>query len=334
MNLTKVARRARVSTATVSRVLNGVGEIKSATRARVLKAVEELRYYPNLHARSLAGRRSRTIGVIVSNLGNPFFFDIYKEIEPLAQAQSYQVIVANTDYNSVQLVTSIRSMIGRRVEGLAAIVPEIDVALIDELHASEIPTVFYNVGATPDNITIRVDHSAGIRRVIDYLYRLGHRRFGLIGHHVLAGPLDERTRTVIDAVAQYKSVEVHTVTCEDTLEGGRASARSLLADGFAPTAVVCLDDVTAIGALRELRDQGRRIPEDVSVTGLGNVKLAEFSVPPLTTIHIPRDRIGRLICDCLLAKANQGTATQPEIVIDTELIVRESSGPAREAGDA
>jgi hypothetical protein len=122
MNLEQVAKRAKVSTATVSRVLNNAIVVKTSTRARVMKAIEELKYHPNLHARNLAGGKSRTIGMILSNMENPFFFDIYKTVESEARASGYEVVVANTDYNSEQLVASIRLMIGRRVAGLAAIV--------------------------------------------------------------------------------------------------------------------------------------------------------------------------------------------------------------------
>src|SRR5215472_6256098 len=159
MNLEQVARRAKVSTATVSRVLNNASVVKNTTRARVEKAIEELRYHPNLHARTLAGGKSRTLGVIASNMENPFFFDIYKTIESDAHSRGYEVVVANTDYNSEQLVTSIRLMIGRRVAGLAAIVSDMDPALIEELTGSGIPVVFYDVGSPRQNITnIRVNN--------------------------------------------------------------------------------------------------------------------------------------------------------------------------------
>src|ERR1035438_3724209 len=114
MNLEQVARRAKVSTATVSRVLNNASVGEAATRARVVNALEELPYHPNLHARSLAGGKSKTIGVIVSNLENPFFFDIYKTVEDDAHARGYEVVMANTDYRTSELVASVRLMIGRR----------------------------------------------------------------------------------------------------------------------------------------------------------------------------------------------------------------------------
>ncbi len=329
MNLEQVARRARVSTATVSRVLNNATVVKTATRARVMKAIQELRYYPNLHARSLAGGKSRTIGVIVSNIENPFFFDIYKTMESDAHARGYELLMANTDYRAEQLVNSIRLMIGRRVAGLAAIVSEVDPSLIDELSASRIPVVFYDVGAPRKNITnIRVNYRRGMEIVMDYLHNLGHRKLGFVGHHAMLGPINERMRAVEDAVSRYSpALEVRTAADADTLEGGRQAMRTLLANGYRPTAIVCVNDVTAVGALRELRERGTRVPGDISVTGFDNIKLSEFCYPALTTVHIPRDRIGHIISDILIPNPD-GPAIEHEIMIDPEFALRESTGPA------
>ncbi|HWC99384.1 MAG TPA: LacI family DNA-binding transcriptional regulator [Candidatus Sulfopaludibacter sp.] len=327
MKLEQVARRAKVSTATVSRVLNNASLVKSSTRARVMKAIEELKYHPNLHARSLAGGKSRTIGVIVSNLENPFFFDIYKTIEADAHANGYEVLMANTDYRSEQLVTSIRLMIGRRVAGLAAIVSEMAPELIEELNDSRTPVVFYDVGTPRQNITnIRVDYRRGIEKLVDYLHSLGHRRLGFIGHHAILGPINERMKAVMDAVARIPSLEVRSAADADTLEGGRLATRALLASGFHPTALVCVNDITAVGALRELRESGIRVPQDISVTGFDNVKLSEFCYPALTTVHIPRDRVGHIISGCLMPKPGAAEITG-EIVIDPELVLRDSTGP-------
>jgi LacI family transcriptional regulator, galactose operon repressor len=329
MNLEQVARRAKVSTATVSRVLNNASVVKSSTRARVMRAIEELKYHPNLHARHLAGGKSSTIGVIVSNMENPFFFDIYKTVESDAHAGGYEVVVANTDYRSEQLVASIRLMIGRRVAGLAAIVSEMEPALIDELTDSGMPVVFYDVGTPRKNITnIRVDYRRGIEKVVDYLHHLGHRRLGFVGHHAVLGPINERMKTVMDAVARIPELEVRTSADSDTLEGGRQATRSLLGSGFQPTAIVCVNDIMAVGALRELRERGLRVPQDVSVTGFDNVKLSEFCYPALTTVHIPRDRIGHIICERLAPKPDRPDVGDQEIVIDPELVLRDSTGPA------
>jgi DNA-binding LacI/PurR family transcriptional regulator len=329
MNLEQVARRAKVSTATVSRVLNNASVVKSTTRARVVKAIEELKYHPNLHARSLAGGKSRTIGVIVSNMENPFFFDIYKTIESDAHTRGYEVVMANTDYRSEQLVTSVRLMIGRRVAGLAAIVSEMAPELMDELNDSRIPVVFYDVGTPRGNVTnIRVNYRRGIEKVVDYLYSLGHRRLGFIGHHAILGPINERMKAVMDAVARIPSLEVRMAADADTLEGGRQAARQLLSNGYDPTAIICVNDVTAVGVLRELRERGLRVPQDVSVTGFDNVKLSEFCYPALTTVHIPREQIGHIICESLMSKSGKSAVAEAEIVIDPEFVLRDSTGPA------
>jgi LacI family transcriptional regulator len=333
MNLEQVARRAKVSTATVSRVLNNASVVKTSTRTRVMKAIEELRYHPNLHARSLAGGKSRTLGVIVSNLENPFFFDIYKTIETGAHARGYEVVMANTDYRAEQLVASVRLMIGRRVAGLAAIVSEVEPHLIEELTESRIPVVFYDVGAPRKNITnIRVNYSRGIEKVIGYLHSLGHRKLGFIGHHALLGPINERMKAVLDAVGRIPALDVRTAADADTLEGGRKAARTLLSSGYDPTAIICVNDITAVGALLELRSRGLRVPEDVSVTGFDNVKLSEFCYPALTTVHIPRDRIGHIVCDTLLPAPGKNAIVDPEIVIEPEFVLRDSTGPVRVAG--
>jgi DNA-binding LacI/PurR family transcriptional regulator len=330
MNLEQVARRAKVSTATVSRVLNNASVVKNSTRARVMRAIEELKYHPNLHARHLAGGKSNTIGVILSNMENPFFFDIYKTVESDAHANGFEVVVANSDYRSEQLVNSIRLMIGRRVAGLAAIVSEMEPALMDELAESGIPVVFYDVGAPRKNITnIRVNYRRGVEKIVDYLHSLGHRRLGFVGHHAVLGPINERLKTVMDAAALFPSMEVLTAADTDTLEGGRLATRSLLSVGHRPTAIICVNDIMAVGALRELRERGIRVPQDISVTGFDNVKLSEFCYPALTTVHIPRDRIGHIVFERLAPKAEKAEAAgEHEIVIDPEFVLRDSTGPA------
>jgi DNA-binding LacI/PurR family transcriptional regulator len=329
MNLEQVARRAKVSTATVSRVLNNASVVKTSTRTRVMKAIEELRYHPNLHARSLAGGKSKTLGVIVSNLENPFFFDIYKTVEKGAHSRGYEVVMANTDYRAEQLVSSVRLMIGRRVTGLAAIVSEVDPKLIEELTESRIPVVFYDVGSPRRNITnIRVNYSRGIEKVVAYLHSLGHRRLGFIGHHAMLGPINERMKAVLDAVSRFPALEVRSAADADTLEGGRQATRMLLSSGYAPSAIVCVNDITAVGALYELRSRGIRVPEDVSVTGFDNVKLSEFCYPALTTVHIPRDRIGQIVVETLLPANGRAVVADPEILIEPEFVLRDSTGPA------
>ena len=333
LKLDAVAKRAGVSTATVSRVLNNLNVVKGTTRTRVLKAAEELKYHPNLHARSLARGKSRTIGILVSNMENPFFFDIYHALESAAHSRGYEVVVANTDYRSEQLLASVRLMIGWRVAGLAAIVSEMDSHLIQVITDSKIPIVFYDVGTPQKNITnIRVDYRKGMRKIVEYLHSLGHTRMAFVGHHATLGPISERKKTLLETVNRIsQDAQVQIVGASDGLEGGRQAARELMASGFEPTAIICVNDFMAVGVLRQLRDLGMRVPEDVSVTGFDNIKLSEFCSPALTTVHIPRDRIGQQIFDILIPEDSAKSLAGREILIDPELVVRESTGVPRSA---
>jgi DNA-binding LacI/PurR family transcriptional regulator len=329
MNLDAVAQRAGVSTSTVSRVLNNLEIVKTSTRSRVLKAAEELNYHPNLHARSLARGKSRILGIIVSNMENPFFLDIYRTLESDAHARGLEVVVANTDYRSEQLVASVQLMIGLRAAGLAVIVSEMEEHLIQTVANSRIPAAFYDVGTPEKNITnIRVDYRKGIKKTVSYLNSLGHRRMAFIGHHSTLGPISERRKTFLESVHRYSSAEAKIFAGPDGLEGGRQAARELLESGFRPTAILCVNDFMAVGVMRELREEGLQIPRDVSVTGFDNIKLAEFCSPPLTTVHIPREQIGHIIFENIVGNGDQRRETGREIVIDPELVLRDSTGPA------
>jgi LacI family transcriptional regulator len=331
MSLEEVAKRSGVSTATVSRVLNGLTVVRSSTRARVMKAVADLKYHPNLHARSLAGGRSRTIGVIVSNLNNPFFLDVYCAVESDCHASGYEVLVANTAYSSEQLAASIRLMIGRRVEGMAVIVSEMEDAIVRDLTESRLPIVFYDVGTPAGNITrIRVNNRKGIERIVEYLAALGHKQFGFIGHHTVLGPLDERRKAVFQAVpAACPQATIRIATDSDSLDGGRQAARALITDGPAPTAIICVNDMMAVGALKELRERGIRVPQDISVTGFDNIRLSEYCYPALTTVHIPRDRIGHTLFTSLVPDSDPGVVNTvgKDFVFEPEFLVRDSTGP-------
>jgi len=321
MNLADVARRAGVSTATVSRVLNNVGVVREETRLRVARAAEELRYYPNMHARALAGGDSRMIGLIVSNLENPFFLDVFRSLEAAAHDAAYEVMVASTGYRPERLQALVRLMIGRRLSGLALIVSEMDEKLLDELDHHELPIVVYDVGTERRGLVhIKVDYRAGMQRLVSHLVDLGHRRLAFVGHHTTLGPLHSRKETFLEVVRQFSTaIEYRTATGADGFAGGREAVRTIFGEGFQPTAIVCVNDFMAAGALRELRTMNLRVPEDVSLTGFDDIELAEIVSPPLTTAHIPRDLIGRLIFESLT------TTPQPREILLTPTFTRRAS---------
>jgi DNA-binding LacI/PurR family transcriptional regulator len=328
MTLEAVAKRARVSTATVSRVLNNLGTVKDSTRRRVMQAVEDLNYYPNLHARSLAGGRTSTMGMIVSNISNPFFADIFLGMESAAEQAGYEVLIEHTNYRTSHLVAGVRSMIGRRVAGLALIVSEMEEAVMEEVAACGLPAVFYDVGSAGERITnIRVKYESGMHRIVEYLYALGHRRMAFLGHHASLAPLEIRKNAFTQAIGEHEGeVEFAIAVNDDTPVGGMQATHELLASGFEPTAIVCVNDYMAIGALRAVHARGLSVPADMSVTGFDNIEFSEFTNPALTTANIPRRAIGEMAVKSLLDQK-----PGREILIEPELVLRDSTGPCRVA---
>ncbi|MGA2186083.1 MAG: LacI family DNA-binding transcriptional regulator [Bryobacteraceae bacterium] len=337
MNINHVAARAGVSTATVSRILNGKGPVKSSTRARVLKVMSELKYQPNLNARALAGAHNHTLGLITASLINPFFVDVLQRIEKEALAAGYEIAAVVSGGDPEQLASSIGLMIGRRVAGLVIIVPGVSAALIELLVDPGIPTVLCDCaesgpadGMTAANVTrIQVNYQAGIERITDYLRSLGHVRIGFVACSAAAGTGSYRQRTFLEVIERcFPVVHSRIAPCTDDLEGGRQATSELLNKGFAPTAFVCVNDLVALGALREIRERGLRVPGDVSVTGFDNISISEFCNPPLTTVHVPRDRVGSIAFDYLRTHTPATRSTGAHILVAPDFIVRNSTGCA------
>ena len=328
MTLAKVAKRAGVSTATVSRVLNNSETVKDSTRRRVLSVVRTLNYYPNLYARSLAGGKNNTIGLIVSNLSNPFFVDVFQAMDAAARAAGYDVLVEHTDYQVNQLRAGVRSLLGKRVVGLAVIVSEMEESILQEIQASDRPTVFYDVGGPAEKSTnIRVRYELGTQRAVQYLYSLGHRRMAFIGHHSALSPLQVRKEAFLRAVGGYDGAVTWMIALgSDSPAGGAQAVRELLLSGFKPTAMVCVNDYMAIGVLSELRAHNYSVPADISVTGFDNISLSDFTNPRLTTLNIPREAIGQIAVKALLPDGN-GAPIPPEVLFEPEFVLRDSTGP-------
>ncbi len=165
--------------------------------------------------------------------------------------------------------------------------------------------------------------------MVAHLHSLGQRRLAFAEHHSTLGPTSERETAFLAAAAQCSPAASHFIAnAADSLSGGRQATREILSSGFSPTAIICVNDFMAVGVLRELQDQGLRVPEDISVTGFDNIQLAEYLSPSLTTVHIPRAEIGRLAFDILILDASNGAPQPNETLINPELVVRESTGPA------
>ena len=326
MRLEDVARRAKVSVSTVSRVVNNQEAVRPATRRRVLNAIGELNYTPNLQARTLVSGQSKILGIIVSNLKNPFFVDVFHLFEAYATAQGYELLLANTNYDPERLAQSIRLMLGRCVAGIAIAVSEMLPKETAEIIAARTPVVCFNTGeGQPDLEHIRLDSRKGMRKLVEHLYSMGHRRMAYIGHEHVFKTTDER-RSTFTEVAETLGIE-HIelpIVSQDGWKEGRDAVRLLVDRGFDASGIVCVNDITAFGVLRELHTRGIRVPEEVSVTGFDNVDVSQFACPSLTTAHIPCDEVAQMMIKALIAKPGEAVGNY---TVDPEIIVRESTGP-------
>jgi DNA-binding LacI/PurR family transcriptional regulator len=327
MKLADIAAKAKVSVSTVSRVLNNTGRVKESTRTQVLEAVREVHYHPNLLARCLAKGENRCLGVVAPNLHNPFYLEILLALESIARPRGYEVEVANTNYRPSELISSARLMIGRRVAGLALIASGSYPALFLELEESGIPVVVCGTGTPTGKISIiAMNYVNGMHKVVRHLRSLGHGRLAFVCHDMAVAPAMEQKIAFLNATRDFPGLRYIAVADSDDPQGGQQATHQLLASGFRPTAIICENDYVALGVLRAVREQGLRVPEDLSVTGYDNIILSEFAHPPLTTVEVPREEIARRAFEALVN--NDGGIPQGgrTFVIEHELVVRKSTG--------
>lgn len=330
-----VARAAGVSVATVSYVLNNTGRVGRPTRRAVLAAVRRLDYVANLNARNLAKDASQTLGMIVSDIENPFFPEVIKGFEQRAREQNYHVVLSDTNYEAALMTEAATRMLRQRVRGLSFVTSEVARETIRQIKARQTPSVFLDVGPVQQYISnVRVDYAHGIRTVIDHLIALGHQRFAYVGaRHDLQSNAARR-----DAYLQYmrdRGMKIGTILEGNShFDGGLAAGAQISQLLPRPTAVVAMNDLTAIGVIKALQSSGLHVPRHISVTGFDCTQLAAYTTPSLTTVDLKRDIIGRTAADALQSLAASPTHRGEEYLIVPILREGESSGkPARSKTD-
>jgi LacI family transcriptional regulator len=326
MTIKDVAKRAGVGIATVSRTLHNSPRLNPDTAARVRKAIEELGYRPNINAQSLVSGHSRMLGLVVSDITNPFFPELIKGFEEVALQNGYDVLVASTNYDPARTALSVRRMIERKIDGVAIITSEVDPSLAEGFSRRRVPLVFLDVGKIGKDVSnVKVDYAYGIAQAVAHLQSLGHSRIGFI-----SGPLRlESVRERRDAfLAQLGDGEAMLEEGDHKVDGGLQAMLRLLERRPRPTAVVASNDLTAIGALRAIRQCGLRVPEDVSVVGFDDIQMAEFTEPPLTTVRLLRTEVACAACDALL-QLIRTPGVGAEFRVGTSLVVRASTASPR-----
>jgi LacI family transcriptional regulator len=328
-----VADRAGVSTATVSRVLAGIGNPKPETAGAVMRAVEQLGYRPSGVARSLRMKRTRTLGLIVTDIQNPFFPELVQAADTAARALNYSIILGSAAYDEHRAMHYLDLMVDRRVDGLIIASSQISDESWRWLIASPVPVVVVN--AEPTGLPVPVitsDNVAGTRLAVEHLVSLGHRRIAYIrGHEGFTADLPrvEGFRQAC-ADAGIPASDIVEIRGDGQFEGGERATAELLTGGSDVTAIVCHNDVTAIGAMRAIRAAGRHVPANISVVGCDDIAAAAWVVPALTTVAQQKAEMGTLAVQRLAAALDDPdfTGEAETIRIPMVLRVRESTGPA------
>jgi LacI family transcriptional regulator len=331
MNIREIAKRARVSTATVSRTINHVRTVDPHLARRVWEIVNEHGYYPNTQARALVCGRSRIFGLVVSEITNPFFPEIVQVFEDIAVQHQYEILLASTGNDPKRMEASVRRMIERRVDGVAVMTFGMEEGLLENLKLRNVPLVFMDVGpAQPRISNIRVDYVSGIRQAVQHLAALCHQHIAFISGPLRLRSALARRDAFVQSLAEIGFEADAIVESDHTIQGGMAALDKLLAQSRRPTAIMCSNDLTAIGVMRGSYARKITIPRELSVIGFDDIRLSEFVLPPLTTVQMSQAELARLAFYALLADVQRESpsATGTEYRLKTSLILRDSTARA------
>ncbi|HEV2207637.1 MAG TPA: LacI family DNA-binding transcriptional regulator [Verrucomicrobiae bacterium] len=326
-NIRDVARQARVSVATVSFVLNAAQRhrIRAKTQERVLAAVKQLGYSPNAAARNLAMGHSHILGVIVSDIRNPFFPEITAVFQETANLNDMEAIVMNSNYDAQRMKQSVNRLLALQVPGVAILTSQIESSVMDNLAERGICAVYLDLGRVDACISnIAVDYESGIIAALEHVRALGHERIGFIGGAPHLRSAQRRKRAFLAGAEKFKSLQTQAVDSNFSVQGGYVACSKLLS-GLRPSAIIAANDLMAIGAMHAAYDRKVRIPGELSIVGFDDIRFAEHMLPPLTTVAVPRSDIGRIAFETLRTMISDPAKAGAEHHVHTHLVVRDST---------
>jgi len=327
-----VAALAKVSIATVSRTINDSAQVSDRLSKRVWQAIKQLNYLPNTHARTLVSGRSHLLGIIVENITNPFFPELIQSFEEIAVAHGYEILISSSNSDPAVLSTCVRRLLELKADGVAIMTFGEEEPFIDQIVNRNVPIVLAEFKLDdPKASTILLDYSTGIHEAVQHLAELGHREIAfLAGPHNLHSALTREN----DFIAAMRAADLPIqkkwiIECGHTLKSGVTGFERLRKFTAPPTAVICSNDMLAIGVLRAAYMRGMRVPQDLSVVGLDDIDFAEFTLPPLTTIRLSRIDLAHAAFKALCAQIEDphNPHLQREFLVSTSLVVRGSTAP-------
>jgi LacI family transcriptional regulator len=327
--LADVARLARVSTATVSRALTLPHKVRQRTLTRVQHAVQTLGYVAHGAARALASRRTHTIGAVIPTLDNAIFANTTHALQRALDEAGYTLLLASHEFDAAAEARATRALIERGIDGLVLLGTTHHPSVFQMIRANRVPYVLtWALDPNDQHPCVGFDNRAAAIRLVDYLLDIGHREFAMIsGHTAQNERARERMEGVREAIAARRGrlPARRVVEKPFTLGAGREGLRDVIADGAA-TAVVCGNDVLAIGAMAECNARGIRVPRDVSITGFDDMEIASLITPALTTVHFPTRELGSYAARHLLDRL-AGEIVPMRSELPVELVVRGTTAP-------
>jgi LacI family transcriptional regulator len=326
-----VARRASVSIGTVSNVLNRPDRVSAATRERVLVAIDELGFIRNEAARQLRAGHSRTIGLVVLDVGNPFFTDLAAGVEAAAIQSGLSVILCNSGQSVAREEHYLSLLEAQRSYGVLVTPVSAKRGRIDKIRRSGTPAVLVDTGSSRRRCSVSVNDAVGGELAVTHLLGLGHERIAFAGGPMALNQVSDRLRGARQAAeagsqdGRIVVVETPTLTVD---EGRRAGARIAAMDlSERPTAVFCANDLLALGLLQEMTRRRINVPGDLAIVGYDDIVFAAAAAVPLTSIHQPRSQLGREATHLLIDEVtNPKEHKHRQVVFEPELVVRESTG--------
>jgi len=324
-----VAREASVSTAAVSQAFNSSGRLSDETRKRILTVAHRLKYRPNRQARDLAMGNTKTFGIVVSDIENPVFAVIIKNFEAHARRLGYEVIASETGYDVALMQRAAERMIGQKVSGVAIMTSEMNAAWLEEIVGRGIAVTGLDLDFVSEYASnIKINYASAIQLLLEHLYHLGHRRIGYVGGRRRLRNVHSRHESYLRSMTALGLEPGPIVMGNQRLDGGYAAGMSISKMSPRCTAVVAVNDLTAVGLVNAFSESGIRVPQDISVTGFDNTYLAAYFVPRLTTVDIHADTLGRVAADALYDAVTSRTTGHSEYAVKCDLVVGKSTGPA------
>ncbi|MEM9707962.1 MAG: LacI family DNA-binding transcriptional regulator [Pseudomonadota bacterium] len=330
--LADVAARAGVSTATVSRCLNSPDQVVPDTRDRVLKAVRDLGYAPNFGAQALAAKQTNTVGAVIPTMENAVFARGLQAFQEELGRHGKTLLVASSAYNQTLEDEQVRALVARGADALLLIGYDRSPDLYAFLTKRQVPTlVAWSFAADQDHPAIGFNNQRGMAELARLVLARGHRQLGCISAPTITNDRARgRVQGIRDVMAEsgYDRDALLLVETPYGIENGEAAFRQVMAAAPETTAVMCVNDVLAIGALRAAKEMGLRVPEDVSVTGFDDIEIAMLAEPSLTTVHVPHREMGRRAASMLIQML-QTPGTGQRIELPTDIRLRRSLGAAK-----